>query len=264
MVTLDQAGWRRDALGILPPPAALADVVEHLWIDERSRRHIAGDRWRIVADDAPHLIYTRFADERGHLEGHRLRVVGARRRWVDVDCSRRQLTTGARLRPGAIPALFRIDAAALTDRGAAAELFAPAAVRRALERLEVASPAKAVWHIAALIAELASAGSALDARARWLGAVDGRDRRVVRDVAAQLGIGERALRAWSIAHLGLGVRRFMRIRRLHRALEHRVARPAATWSAIAARAGFADQPHLVRDCRSLLGESPQQFFSRGG
>jgi AraC-like DNA-binding protein len=264
VVTLDQAGWRRDALVILPAPAIIADVVEYLWIDERSRAHVASHRWRVVADDAPHLIYVRFVDASRRIEGHRLHLVGARRRFVDVDCSRRQLTAGARLRPGAIPALVRADASLLTDRGEPIESFAGEPARRTLHRLETASPAQAAWHIASLIAELAQVGRALDPRARWLASADARDGRAVREVARQLGVGDRALRAWSTTHLGLGVRRFMRIRRLHRALETRFTAPSATWSTIAASAGFADQPHLVRDCRALLGESPQQFFTRAG
>jgi AraC-like DNA-binding protein len=84
----------------------------------------------------------------------------------------------------------------------------------------------------------------------------------VRELARRMGIGDRALRAWSATHLGMGIRRFMTIRRLHRALEQRIRHPDTTWSRIAAAAGFADQSHLVRDCRALLGESPSEFLAR--
>jgi AraC-like DNA-binding protein len=40
--------------------------------------------------------------------------------------------------------------------------------------------------------------------------------------------------------------------------------PHATWSRIAAAHGFADQSHLVRDCRAMLGESPSEFVARAG
>jgi AraC-like DNA-binding protein len=103
-----------------------------------------------------------------------------------------------------------------------------------------------------------------DARARHVAEIAGTHAHTVRDVATELGLGERGLRSWSAGHLGIGLRRFIRIRRLHAALERRLACPTETWSRIAATTGFADQPHLVRDCRALLGESPGQFFTRAG
>ena len=261
MVTLDQAGWGRAALILLPPPLALVDLVDFLWIDQRPRARSAGDRWRVVPDDAPHIIYCRFTDERRLAEQHRLHVVGARERYVDIDRARRVLTVGARLRPGALPVLFDVSARELTDRSEPADSLVRNPSRAALSRLEDAAPSDAAQHITAFIDSLAR-GRTLDARARWLAGTDGAAVPVVRDAAKRLGVGERALRAWSTAQFGLGLRRFMTIRRLHRALEGRLRHPTTTWSRIAAWAGFADQPHLVRDCRALLGETPREFLAR--
>jgi AraC-like DNA-binding protein len=207
-------------------------------------------------------IYSRFDAETGG--GHRLHVVGARTRYTDVDCSRRILTIGARLRPGALPALFDVAANELTNRSVPAESLVRHAAELALSRLELDPAADTMSHVVSFIERLIARGRCVDGRASVLGAIATPDGRAVRDVAATLGIGERALRSWSAAHLGLGLRRFLRIRRLHTALEHRLSTPSATWSRIAAAAGFADQPHLVRDCHALLGESPGEFFARAG
>jgi AraC-like DNA-binding protein len=81
-------------------------------------------------------------------------------------------------------------------------------------------------------------------------------------VATTLGIGERALHAWALSHLGLGLKRFLTVRRLHAAIAARLDDSTATWSRIAAWTGYADQSHFVRDCHALLGESPTRFLSR--
>jgi AraC-like DNA-binding protein len=262
VVTLDQAGWMRASLVMMPAPARLADVVDFLWVDERPRLSPMSHQWRIVADDAPHIIYGRFIDARTHAERHRLHVVGARPFYADVDCTHRLITVGARLRPGALRALFGIAADELTDRSVPAESLVRLEARRALSRLEADARHDLVTYVATFIDALVVRGGAVDERARWAATIDPCAGRTVGDVATAMGLGERALRAWSATHLGLGLRRFLSIRRLHRALETRLSNPATTWSRIAAASGFADQPHLVRDCRALLGESPGEFFAR--
>jgi AraC-like DNA-binding protein len=262
MVTLDQAGRARASLVILPSPPELAHVVEFLWLDPHAHSRSAESQWRIVPDDAPHIIYSRFTASDRHTERHRLSVVGARRHYVDVDCRYRLFTAGARLRPGALPALFRVPGAELTDRAVPAELLARNHARDALAHLEDTPLTRSAQHIASFLGALARQDRGLDLRARWLGAASRRTPRTIRDIANDLGIGERALHAWSMSHLGLGLRRFLTVRRLHAALAARLADRASTWSRVAALTGYADQSHLVRDCHALLGESPNDFLSR--
>lgn len=262
MVTLDQAGWRRATLAILPPPSALEPIVDFLWVDERPRLSPKSHEWRVVADDAPHIIYARFTDARTGSEGHRLHVVGARSRYTDIDCRHRLLTVGARLRPGMIPALFGVPGHDLINQSVPVESIVRHPAREALRRLEADAPASAMTHLASFITSLAVRGRAVDERARWLTSIDTGLAGPVRDIAREMGFGERALRAWSATHLGVGLKRFVSIRRLHRAVESRLRNPATPWSRIAAETGYADQPHFVRDCRAFLGESPNEFLAR--
>src|SRR5688500_20250402 len=63
MVTLDQAGWRRSAVVLVPTPAAIRDLGDFLWIDERPRLPpLVPHQWRVLAVDAPHHIYSRTQD----------------------------------------------------------------------------------------------------------------------------------------------------------------------------------------------------------
>ena len=246
----------------------LEGVIDFLWMDDRPRLSPRSHEWRIVADDAPHIIYARVADGRTGSEGHRLHIVGARPRYTDVDCRHRLLTVGARLRPGTMPALLGVPGYELTDRSVPAEWIVRQQAREAMSRLEFDAPDQAPAHVASFIAALVLRGRPMDERARWLadaGArVDGRAAQTMGDIAREMGFGDRALRAWSAMHLGLGLKRFLGIRRLHGAVEARLRSPGTAWSRIAAAAGFADQSHLVRDCRAFLGESPTEFLARTG
>ena len=246
---------------MVPAPAAIRHLVEFLWIDERPRRSPRAHQWRIVADDAPHLIYSRFADALRCTDRHRLHVIGARHRYTDIDCRQRLITVGARLKPGAIPALFRISAAEVTDRSVDIDSIVRLPGHPLLRRFDDDIPSNISRHMAELVGALAARGRPIDARVGQLTCVS-RHFGSIHNAASELGVSDRALRAWSGAHLGLGLRRFLTIRRLHRALESRMQHPDATWSRIAAATGFADQSHLVRDCHALLGESPGQFLTR--
>jgi AraC-like DNA-binding protein len=262
MVTLDQAGLARDTLVIRPPPPELAHVVEFLWLDTHTSSRSTAGYWRIVPDDAPHVIYARFTDRDCRTDRHRLHVVGARRHYVDIDCRNRLVTAGARLRPGALSALFRISAAELTDVSVPADWLARRSARETLTRLEDEPASRATDQVMSFLSVLTRRGVAPDDRARWLTTATPRTMQTIRDVAMELGIGERALHAWAMSHLGIGVKRFLTVRRLHSAIAARLADRTSTWSRIAALVGYADQSHLVRDCHALLGESPNAFLSR--
>ena len=264
MVTLDQAGWGRTALVIMAPPPELDDLVEFLWVDARPHSASRSANWRIVPDDASHVIYARFRDRTGRGDGHRLHIVGARRTYEDIDCSQRLFTAGARLKPGAVPALFRVSARELTDQSTPAESLVGPAARAALASLEDDSSTNAAKQIAVFVDALRRQGRRLDDRAGWFSGTNRRLPNTIRDVATLAGVTERALHAWAMTHIGMGVKRFASIRRLHSALSTRLTDRSATWSRIAALSGYADQPHLVRECRALLGESPGDFVARSG
>jgi AraC-like DNA-binding protein len=98
-------------------------------------------------------------------------------------------------------------------------------------------------------------------------------------------LSPRTLRACFVDHVGLAPSIVQRIRRLHRALLDGLsgtgarsggvsavrtmsaasvvsARPGGWASVAAAGAGYADQSHLIRDCRDLMGETPEAFRAR--
>jgi AraC-like DNA-binding protein len=77
------------------------------------------------------------------------------------------------------------------------------------------------------------------------------------DVAGALGLSERQLRRRCHAAVGYGPKTLQRVLRFQRFVR-RVDASAATLdlAAAAADAGYADQPHLTRECVALSGLSP--------
>jgi AraC-like DNA-binding protein len=81
------------------------------------------------------------------------------------------------------------------------------------------------------------------------------------DVAGQVGLSERQLRRRSHAVVGYGpktLQRVLRFQRFVRLLDASAALPDLADAAI--RAGYADQPHLTRECRALSGRPPAALY----
>ncbi len=78
------------------------------------------------------------------------------------------------------------------------------------------------------------------------------------DVAGRVGLSERQLRRRTHAAAGYGPKTLQRILRFQRFVRtaRRRAPDRRTWPAAAAMAGYADQPHLTRECVALSGLTP--------
>lgn len=155
---------------------------------------------------------------------------------------------GLRFAPGALPGLLGVPALALRDtRVPLAELL-PAVPRRPAD-----DPRR-------LLAELAVGlpGPGPDRAARELAARIGGGAGVAATAEA-LGCTTRTLHRRCLDAFGYGpsvLRRVLRFRRAGALLHAGV--PLAE---VAARAGYADQPHLSREVRALAGVAPGQLAS---
>jgi AraC-like DNA-binding protein len=85
----------------------------------------------------------------------------------------------------------------------------------------------------------------------------------VREAAAALGVGERRLQRAFEHAVGLGPKalaRVLRFRRMLGAIDRaRSAGAPMRWAALALEAGYADQPHLVREFKALAGVTPSRY-----
>jgi AraC-like DNA-binding protein len=82
----------------------------------------------------------------------------------------------------------------------------------------------------------------------------------VASLCAATDLSERALQRLTRRRLGLTPRWLIQRRRLHEACE-RLRSGATTIAEVAADLGYADQPHLTRDVRSVTGMTPGQLVA---
>ena len=252
MVLLDNGGSAalgRVLIGL--PPPDLHGLVEHVVIQNHPPQ---AREWHIVPDLSPHLI-AMIEDGTG---GRRLRVlvVGARSRSAIVDVSRRVVSVGIRLRPGALPSLLSGPAGALTDRSVPLEHAFASRNLRDTEIAADAPPALIATELLRIVRRVASTPAA-HAVGR---ALEGAHR--VKGMAEALGVAERTLRDRVVREVGLSPKRALSIARLYRALFRAHGR-VRSWAEVAYAAGYADQAHLTRECRALLGDSPTGWLARG-
>ena len=252
MVLLDNGGSA--ALGhvlIGLPPPDLHGLVEHVVIQTHPPEVRA---WHVVPDLSPHLI-AMIEDGTGGRRARAL-IVGARSRSAIVDVSRRVVSVGIRLRPGALSSLLSAPAGALTDRSVPLEHVFANRVLRDTQIAADAPPALIATELLRIVRRVASTPEA-----HPIGrALEGAHR--VKGVAEAFGVAERTLRARVIREIGLSPKRALSIARLYRALFRAHAR-RRSWAEVAYAAGYADQAHLTRECRALLGDSPTGWLARG-
>lgn len=281
MLQLDQGGAALPSAEIHEVPPALRSFVEGAWIQRPLRRGAAEvaaaaagaggsgeDRgWRIVADPAPHLVLTTstpgVASPRTP-ERARAAVIGPRTRWVDVDPRDRVWTLVIRLRPGALPRLAHAPACDFRDRSVrVAELFPDLGVRLEERALE-SSPASLLSELWSELADRLRDEPDPDWRIAGLdrGVESGSRSDSPGAAAERMGVAPRTLRAALRSGAGISPGTLLRLRRLHRALLLGIG-SGRRWSRVAVAAGFHDQAHLIRECRTFLGETPVDFVARG-
>jgi AraC-like DNA-binding protein len=100
--------------------------------------------------------------------------------------------------------------------------------------------------VEAVVAALRSGKARVDSLAEWIGLSE---RQLLRRCTSALGYGPKTLGR---------ILRFQRFRALA------AAHPGAGLAELAAKAGYADQPHLTRDCVRLAGETPAALRARLG
>jgi AraC-like DNA-binding protein len=260
MYRFDQAGRIAQDVRIVHPRGRAAASIDYFWLEEVTSE-TRDDPWRIVPDGSAHLLYHTLVRDRPD-DSNELVLVGARSRYTDVDRSRRAFTIGVRFHPGALRGVANASAAALTDRTVNyRELDSERAdvLREALRSAR--NPGEALHAFCATVEEWCARAQP-DPLIREAAAALRVTRQRVRRTGDELGISTRWLRERFHREVGLSPKRFMRVSRLFRALDHALRDRDPNWAAIAAACGHVDQSHLIHEFGDLLGESPDRFLAR--
>lgn len=220
----------------LPPPRALESAVCCLWLSNGPGRSV-------LPDGCADIVWT----------GSQLIVAGPATRAVQPKVSPEETKLGVRFRVGAAPLGLGLPAAELRDRSLPlAELWRDggeltervAGARHASARLRLMAEA-----VATRVADRSQDPDPVVREAVHELAVP---RVQVEAVGVRVGVSERHLRRRFGATVGYSPRTLARVLRLQRFLTL-ARRGAGDLAWLAADAGYADQPHLTRDCTELAG-----------
>lgn len=195
-------------------------------------------------------------------------VAGPSTRWIDTLADGDEGSFGLRLPPGEAASVLGVPLVDLADKRLALEDVVPARNQRITAALrEVAGGLRPAVDLTRRPAVDLARRPAVDlamsltSASRWAGFVRRSASGMVpaRVVAEELAWSERTFRRRMAIEFGYGYATLVRIERAGRARS--VLRSGASVSAAAALVGYADQPHLSREFRRLVGMSPGQFVS---
>jgi AraC-like DNA-binding protein len=164
---------------------------------------------------------------------------------------------GARLRAGVLHRLLPTAQDRLAGQILDLDTVWQEWTRRTAEQVSAAVPDAALNVFERALEALFSTDSrsdlehALDASVSWLQASGGRAK--IERLACHVGLSRRQFERRFSEHVGLSPRLFGRIIRFQRAFRLLGTESGA---AIAARCGFADQAHLIREVRRFAGVTP--------
>lgn len=235
----------------IPPPPAFDGLVDCLWRETiRAERHTK----RIVPDGCVDVI----------CDGRHAFVAGP-----DTVARVAELHTGTltgiRFSPGVAPAVLGVPADVLRDSQVAlADVWSADRV----ERLGQTMAAGGSMSVLAQGFAGSLRGAEVDPLALALAAHLRRPddetaaAPTIRRLARVIGISERHLQRRCVAAFGYGPKHLHRVLRFHRATA--LAWGGTPFAEIAARTGYADQPHLAREVRALAGVSLTDFLAGSG
>ena len=244
------SGARVDA-GAVEPPPDLRDVVEAFWFG----------RWDLPPD-APHVTEL-LGDPCAHVvveRGTPPRVVGTwRRRWIR-ELAGRGLVRAAKLRAGAVRAFFDVEAVTLSDRLTPLSALVPVEIEALaaavlgpeadVDGFEALADALRAWRRPDPESEVAAAVE-VAARLREV------DLHRVEDLADRSGLGVRTLQRLFRRHVGATPKQLLRRVRLQEAALRIERGEGLGLAALAADLGYADQAHLNRDFKQVVGKTPR-------
>lgn len=241
------------AHGRVPPPADLADRVEHFWCV----------RWNL--DGLPPQVQETLPHPNVHLvvEPGRADFWGVHSgRWTR-QLTGRSMAFGVKFRPGGFRGWFGQPVSRLADAALPAATLLGADAERLAAALACESDAQAAELAAGLLrAHLPPAteagllaGRIVDAAAADLAI------RSALQLADRFGLSLRALQRLFSEEVGVGPKWVVNRYRMHEAVARVQAGQPVSWAELAQDLGYFDQAHFIADFRRLTGRTPGGYAS---
>jgi AraC-like DNA-binding protein len=229
------------------PDRRLAPLVECGWVRSGSPTRSL----RVMPDGCADL----FVSSRGEVM-----VAGAATTFYDLRADKECTFAGLRLRPGAAAAVVGQPVNELSDRQLPVDSGVGVGSFLSAEKVFIATtPVQRMAALESMVSDyLATAEPVVDtAITRAVGILRQRPDCPVSGLARAVDLSERQLRRRFETTVGYGPKRLGRIFRFQRLLDLIRSRGAGIrWAELAIDANYADQPHMINECRALAGMSP--------
>jgi AraC-like DNA-binding protein len=211
----------------------------------------AGRLQRVLPDGCSDVVW---------IEGVGLELAGPATQPVMVRIPPGATVLGVRFGPGATGAALGVAAREMRDQVVALDaLWGPAAAALA-ERLAGAPPAERPGLLADAVTQRLRDARPPDAAVARASGLLARGMPVAA-ASREVAIGDRHLRRRFHDAVGYGPKTLQRVLRLRRFLALAEADDVRDLARAAAEAGYADQPHLTRECGELAGLTPAALLA---
>ncbi len=233
------------------PPAALADWVEHFWLEDWQFESGAPQTREVLPHPNVHLVFAR----------SRSRIYGVQLSRFVRQLSGKDTIAGIKFHAGAFYPFLRKPVSGIANTSVlATEVFSDAS--DAEKEVLICGNDEGMVQAATdfLMAHLPSRDPRVDDARRAIEQI-ARDRSVTRveHLVARCGIGERTLQRLFDRYVGASPRWVIKRYRIYEALENVAAGTRTQWADLAQDLGYFDQAHFINDFKKLVGRSPTEY-----
>lgn len=244
------------------PPTLLADTIKAIWCARGTREEFASPE-PIVPDGCVELIFN-LADPFKNGEIQPLALLAGQMMGPVVAVPTGDVDLiGVRFHPGRAGAAFRTPMWELQD-----QLIDASAVFTGADRLvDDLRNQKNALRLDYLCSALAQRMRARRPRSRGvidrsIATIEARHGNVaIEQLAQDSGVSRRHLERRFQDEVGLSAKQLARIHRVHAVLRTMQERPSLSGAEIAALCGYSDQPHMIRELKSIAGQTPAKLMS---
>jgi AraC-like DNA-binding protein len=211
----------------------------------------------------PHRLVSSDRDRPSRL-CERAWIAGLQDTYLDIESPSHPWLMGIRFKPCGPLGLLRVPLADLANQVVDLDLILGPSIERLRERVVASASVESRFDLlerylldrmAAAARPRAEVSHALGRLAGTCGAVR------MRTLASETGISQKHLIDLFREQVGMAPKRYARIVRLNALLRGLSSSP---WADLAARFGYYDQAHLVRDFREFSGTTPTEFLRARG
>jgi len=253
------------------PAPPLSDFVEILWYCESN--HVPHRMERVLPTGTTELVVNlnedvaRVYDRENLQQVRRLRgtiLCGPHSQFFVLDTTQQRHVAGVHFKPGGAFAFFRPPAAEFHNTHVEAEDIWGGASRSLREQLlEQPSPERVLDVLERWLLSLAPADRrrhpAVDYALRCFNAAP--HVAMVGSVTDRTGFSARHFIDVFTGQVGITPKRFCRVRRFQRVLQHIHGGHQVRWTDVAAAGGYSDQAHFIHDFRSFSGLTPSDYLA---